>query len=245
MKQKLPLNQRLKGFSLLAFFVLVVSSLQAQTYYTMSTADYSQSFTSLAAYPTNWNGLPILTGAGPIPDPTKTTTATTTLAAVGASAGVQNNTAGGNWQFLSTGATDNTTAVAADLNLDFTSRTAGNISFDLATVFNSTGNRQGTLRLYYSLNGTTWTEIFGNNIPYVATNNVAGSAAISIALPNALTNQSTVKLRFYYHNGTSGGTATGSRPKISLDNVLVTSTAYTPPSLSYTCLLYTSDAADE
>lgn len=234
MKQKSPLNQRLKGFSLLAFFVLVVSSLQAQTYYTMSTADYSQSFTSLAAYPTNWNGLPILTGAGPIPDPTKTTTATTTLAAVGSSAGVQNNTAGGNWQFLSTGATDNTTAVAADLNLDFTSRTAGNISFDLATVFNSTGNRQGTLRLYYSLNGTTWTEIFGNNMPYVATNNVAGSAAISIALPNALTNQSSVKLRFYYHNGTSGGTATGSRPKISLDNVLVTSTAYTPPSLSYT-----------
>jgi hypothetical protein len=234
MKQKLPFIQLFKGLSLFTFFVLAVSSLQAQTYYSMSTADYSQSFTSLAAYPTNWNGLAILTGAGPIPDPTKTTTATTTLAAVGASAGVQNNTAGGNWQFLSTGSTDNTTAVAADLNLDFTSRTAGNISFDLATVFNSTGNRQGTLRLYYSLNGTTWTEIFGNNMPYVATNNVAGSAAISIALPNAMTNQSTVKLRFYYHNGTSGGTATGSRPKISLDNVLVTSTVYTPPSLSYT-----------
>jgi hypothetical protein len=234
MKQNLSLIQLFKGFVLSTFLVVLAGSLSAQTYYSMSTGDYSQSFTALAAYPTNWNGLPILTGAGPIPDPTKTTTATTTLAAVGAGGGVQNNTAGGNLLFLSTGGTDNTTAVAADLNLDFTARTAGTITFDLATVFNSTGNRQGTLHLYYSLNGTTWTEVFGNNLPYVATNNVAGSAAISIALSNAITNQSTVKFRFYYHNGSSGATATGSRPKISLDNVLVTSTAYTPPSLSYT-----------
>ncbi|MFM2316562.1 MAG: hypothetical protein RLZZ155_894, partial [Bacteroidota bacterium] len=234
MKQNLSLIQLFKGFVLSTLFVVLAGTLSAQTYYSMSSGDYSQSFTALAAYPTNWNGLPILTGAGPIPDPTKTTTATTAYTAVGASGGVQNNTANGNWMFLSTGGTDNTTAVAADLNLDFTARTAGTITFDLATVFNSTGNRQGTLRLYYSLNGTTWTEVFGNNLPYVATNNVAGSAAISIALSNAITNQSTVKLRFYYHNGSSGVTATGSRPKISLDNVLVTSTAYTPPSLSYT-----------
>ena len=234
MKQKLSLIQLLKGSVLTTIFVVLTGALSAQTYYSMSSGDYSQSFTALAAYPTNWNGLPILTGAGPIPDPTKTTTATTAFTAVGSSAGVQNSTANGNWMFLSTGGTDNTTAVAADLNLDFTARTAGTISFDLATVFNSTGNRQGTLRLYYSLNGTTWTEVFGNNLPYVATNNVAGSAAISIALSNAITNQSTVKFRFYYHNGSSGVTATGSRPKISLDNVLVTSTAYTPPSLSYT-----------
>jgi hypothetical protein len=234
MKQNLSLIQLFKGFVLSTLFVVLAGTLSAQTYYSMSSGDYSQSFTALAAYPTNWNGLPILTGAGPIPDPTKTTTATTAYTAVGASGGVQNSTANGNWMFLSTGGTDNTTAVAADLNLDFTGRTAGTITFDLATVFNSTGNRQGTLRLYYSLNGTTWTEVFGNNLPYVATNNVAGSAAISIALSNAITNQSTVKFRFYYHNGSSGVTATGSRPKISLDNVLVTSTAYTPPSLSYT-----------
>lgn len=234
MKQKLPFVQLFKGLFLSIFFFALSASMSAQTYFDMSTGDYSQTFTSLAAYPTNWNGLPILTGAGPIPDPTKTTTATTAYTAVGASAGVQNSTANGNWMFLSTGGTDNTTAVAADLNLDFTGRAAGTITFDLATVFNSTGNRQGTLRLYYSLNGTTWTEVFGNNLPYVSTNNIAGSAAISIALSNAITNQSTVKFRFYYHNGSSGPTATGSRPKISLDNVLVTSTAYTPPSLSYT-----------
>ena len=236
MKQKSHLIQLVKGFSLLAFFVMVVNSLTAQTYFDMSTADYSQTFTSWSAYPTEWNGLAVQGGTTTIPNPTKITAQSTTFVS-GPSGGVQNTTAAsGNIQFLSTGSGDNTTSTAADLNLNFTSRTAGNISFDLATVFNGTtdSNRQGTLRLYYSLNGTTWTEVFGSNLPYVATNNVAGSAIVSIALSNAITNQSTVKFRFYYHNGTSGATATGSRPKISLDNVLVTSSAYTPPSLSYT-----------
>jgi len=234
MKQKPTFIQLFKGLLLCAFFALTVNSLSAQTYYDMSTGDYSQTFTSLTGYPVNWNGL-TAQGTATIPDATRITGASTTLAASSSvSTSVQNNTAGGNFLFLGTGATDNTTSVGTDLNLNFTGRTAGNISFDLATVFNNTGNRQGTLRLYYSLNGTTWTEVFGNNLPYVATNNVAGSATISVALPNAITNQGTVKFRFYYHNGTSGTGATGSRPKISLDNVLVTSSAYTPPSLSYT-----------
>jgi hypothetical protein len=234
MKQKLSFVQLFKGLFLSMFLLTVSASMSAQTYYTMSTADYTESFTSLSGYPTNWNGL-IAQGTAAIPDATRITGASTTLAAsTSTSTSVQNNTVVGNFMFLGTGGTDNTTSVAADLNLNFTGQTAGNISCDLATVFNNTGNRQGTLRLYYSLNGTTWTEVFGNNLPYVATNNVAGSATISVALPNAITNQGTVKFRFYYHNGTSGTGATGSRPKISLDNVLVTSSAYTPPSLSYT-----------
>ena len=96
MKQKLPFVQLFKGLFLSMFFLALSASMSAQTYFDMSTGDYSQTFTSLAAYPTNWNGLAILTGTGTIPDPTKTTTATTTLAALGGSAGVQNNTAGGN-----------------------------------------------------------------------------------------------------------------------------------------------------
>lgn len=243
MKQKLALIQWFKGFSLLALFVLVVNSLQAQTYYTMSTADYSQTFTSWSAYPTEWNGLAVQGGTTTIPNPTKITAQSTTFVS-GTSGGVQNTTAAsGNIQFLSTGSfsgtgivfpfTENSSSTGADLNLDFSARTAGNISFDLASVANSSGNRQGTLRLYYSLDETNWTQIFGNNLPFVATNNTAGSAAISIALPAAITNQSTVKFRFYYHNeGPVAGS--GSRPKISLDNVLVTSSAYSPPSLSYT-----------
>ena len=216
------------------FFLALSTSMSAQTYFDMSTGNYSQSFTSLTGYPTNWNGLTILTGAGTIPDPTKTTSSTVALGAVNTSTNIQNNSATGNLLFLAAGAGDNSTAIAADLNLNFTGRSAGTISFDAATVFNSTGNRQGTLRLYYSLNGTTWTEVFGNNLPYVATNNTAGSASISVALSSAITNQGTVKLRFYCHNGAATGTVSGSRPKISLDNVAVTSTAYTPPSITYT-----------
>lgn len=57
----------------------------------------------------------------------------------------------------------------------------------------------------------------------MAQNNVAGSAAVSLQLPAALNGEGTVKLRFYYHNGPNG--VTGSRPKISIDNLLVTSVA--------------------
>ena len=39
----------------------------AQTYFDMSTGNYSNSFTSLTGYPANWNGLAILTGTGTIP----------------------------------------------------------------------------------------------------------------------------------------------------------------------------------
>ena len=96
-----------------------------------------------------------------------------------------------------------------------------NLTFDAACVFNSTGNRAGTLRVYYSSDGATWNELTGTGLPFTATNNVASSAAVSVSLPPALDNMATVKLRFYYHNGTGG--TTGSRPKISVDNVLVTS----------------------
>ena len=234
MKQKLPFVQLFKGLFFSMFFLALSASMSAQTYYDMSTGNYTQAFTSLTGYPTNWNGLAILTGAGTIPDPTKTTVTTVALGAVSTSTNIQNNTAGGNLLFLTAGATDNSAAIAADLNLNFTGRNAGTISFDAATVFNSTGNRQATLHLYYSLNGTTWTEVFGNNLPYVATNNTAGSATISVALSSAITNQATVKFRFYCHNNAATGTVSGSRPKISLDNVSVTSTVYAPPVLSYT-----------
>ena len=203
-----------------ALFLAFAATTQAQTYYDMSSGNYSQAFTSIAAYPTNFNGVAVDT-TGSIPSGTKIVTASTSLAVVSTSTGIQNNT--NNLLFLVTGGTDNTGSIACDLNLNFTGRTAGNLTADVATVNNGTGNRVGTLRVYYSLNNSTWTEITGTNLPFAATNNVAGSASLNIALPSAISGQSTVKLRFYYHNGTGG--TTGSRPKISLDNVGVSSTA--------------------
>ena len=219
------------------FFLAFSASMSAQTYFDMSTSDYSQSFTNIAAtWPTNFNTVPV-TAIGSIPSATKTTVSSTTPSTVATSTAIgQDANTSTKLVFLATGSTDNSAAIAADLNLNFTGRAAGTISFDLATVFNGTApqNRNATLRLYYSTDGTTWTEVFGNNLPYVATNLVANSASVAVDLStvSAITNQAAVKFRFYYHNGTGG--TTGSRPKISLDNVLVTSSAYTPPSLSYT-----------
>ncbi len=195
-----------------------------QTYYNMTLGNYSETFTAWSGYSTNWNGLPILS-TGSIPIATKTTVATNgALGVVSSSTAIGYDIASSTkLVFLTTGTTDLTTAVAADLNLNFSGRTAGTVSFDLAEIDNSTGNRVSTLRLYYSMDGINWTELTGTNLPFIATNNVASTANVSIALPAILSNSSTVKFRFYSHNGTGG--TTGSRPKISLDNVGVTSCA--------------------
>ena len=209
-----------------AFFA---PSALGQSYFNMSSGDYSNSFTGWTTYATNWNGLPT-NATGTIPSATRITAASINIIAPSSSGGVQSTNTSTNLQFLSTGSTANSSSTGADLNLNFSGRNAGTISFAAAQVANSSGDRIGTLQLYYSTNGTTWTEITGTSLPFTATNNVARSANISVNLPAALNDQSTVKLRFYYYNGPTAGN-TGSRPKISIDDLLVTSTALsgTPP----------------
>ena len=129
--------------------------------------------------------------------------------------------------FLSTGSPDNTTSAALDFYMDFTGLNAGTLSFDYSTINNSTGDRNGSLRVYSTTDGITFTELtfadilsFTNNVP------ISGSKT-NIALPASFNNSPTARLRFYYHNG-SGNTGTGSRPKISIDNLNVTAVATTP-----------------
>ncbi len=209
----------------LLFIVLMASASISwgQTYYSMSSGNFSETFTGWTTPATgSWSFVGIM-GTGQIPLATSTIVSSASFSS-GSSGGVQNGST--NIQFLSTGTTDNSSAVALDLNLNFSARNAGTLSYDVAEVANSTGNRVASLTVYYSLNGTSWTALTGTNIPFAATNNVTSSATISISLPSAFNNQSTVKLRFYNYNG-SGGTS-GSRPKISLDNVSVTSTSASP-----------------
>jgi Protein of unknown function (DUF1566)/Putative Ig domain len=159
----------------------------------------------------------LVNSTGTIPSATRITTSTANFV-IGSSGGVQRGI--GNIQLLSTGATDNTSSTGIDFFMDFTGVNAGTISFDAATVFNSTGNRKGSLRVYATVDNITWTEITGTNLPYVATNNVAGSASITnIALPSIFNGSASARLRFYYHIGTGG--TTGSRPKISIDNLSI------------------------
>ena len=195
--------------------------------YLMSSGNYSQNFADIANWGNNFASgtgaanysAVAINGTGTIPDGVKTTVSSATFT-TGTSGGVQKGT--GNLQFLSTGSNN---ATAVDLLLDFTGRTAGTITFDWACVFNSTGNRGGTLSVYTSTDGTTWTLLSGTSVSVV--NNVASSGTVStVQLPSSFNNNANARVRFYQYADAVG--TTGSRPKISIDNLAVTSTAVTP-----------------
>lgn len=214
-----------------AFLLILFGSFNSigQAYFDLSTGNYSETFTNWTNPSTNfWSAVP--TSSGSIPSPTSVTTSSANFT-TGTTGGIQNGS-NSNIQFLSTGTTENSSAVALDLNLNFSNRNAGNISFDATTIFNQTGNRAGSLRVFYATNGTNWSELTGINLPFTANNNVSKASSISLSLPTVLNNQPTVKLRFYLHNGGPAlPTPTGSRPKIAIDNMVVTSVS-AGPSLS-------------
>ena len=216
------------------FFATGREKSRGQTPYIMSGGTYSEDFLNISNstnWPNGFNGTDcvewssvLVNSTGTVGDGVKTSTSTATFAS-GSGGGVQRGSA--TIVLLST-STANSCAI--DLFLDFTGRNAGTISFDAATVFNSTGNRDSKLKLFYSTDGTIFTELTGTNLPYAARNNVSGSASItSIALPVAFNNSATARLRFYEHSTSTGGlpSPSGSQPKISIDNISVTSTSAT------------------
>ena len=217
------------GLGLFLVFCLICTTLvQAQTPYAMLGGNYSEDFTNIANttnWPNGFNGTDCaewssvaINATGTVGDGVRTTVGTATFSS-GSSGGVQRGTS--NIQLLSTSTAN---ACAIDLLLNFTGKNAGTLTFDAATVFNSTGNRNSILKVFYSTNGTTFTELTGTNLPYTATNNVAGSASVSVVLPAVFNNSSTARLRFYQHSTTAfvGASGSGSQAKISIDNIAVT-----------------------
>lgn len=210
------------------------------TPYVMSSGNYSETFADIA----NWqNGFTCGNGAnrwssvaanatGTIPDGKKTTVDTATFQPLTATSGVQrgglssSSNPAGTIVLLSTGTSDNTTSLAIDLHLDFTGRNAGTLSFDWASVNNSTGNRASSLRIYTSTDGTTFTELATAAVLNFVNNVLTSGSITTVALPSSFDNNATARIRFYYSNG-AGGT-TGSRPKVAIDNVAVTSTCNAP-----------------
>lgn len=158
---------------------------------------------------------------GIIPNGIRTTNATNTFAS-GTGTGVQRGS--GSLVLLATGATDNTNAIAVDLLLDFTGVNAGTIGFNWASVNNSSGDRKGSLRVYGSIDGINFTEITAAAVLNITNNAPTSGIITGIALPANFSNNPNARLRFYYYNG-MGGTS-GSRPKISIDNLVVR--GYTP-----------------
>ena len=215
-------------------FLLVVQCTVAQTPVPMAAQPgltYTENFTDIA----NWtNGfasgiganrfaaVPVL-NTGTIPAAGKTTVSTTTFSTAFA-AGVQQGTQ--NIVLLSNGTTDNTSATAFDLLLNFSGVNAGTLSFDWASVNNSTGDRKSSLRIYASIDGITFTELTSAAVLNFTNNVLTAGSVSNIPLPASFNFSSTAVLRFYYYNG-SGGT-TGFRPKISIDNINITAVATNP-----------------
>ncbi len=189
----------------------------------------------------HWDGLSAA-GTSPIPSAPVLTTQTNTFqtpstpGANVASGGVQKGTdqlpAPGTQSIvlLSTGTTNNTTSAAIDLWADFTGVNAGTLSFDYTTIQNnligSGDNRPGSLRVYGSPDrGATFSEL--TNVLNFTNNLVLSGSKTNVPLPASFNNNANTLIRFYYYNGETGGSS-GSRPKISLDNVKLTAIATTP-----------------
>ena len=236
MKTQLQFNKLLRSFFWCFAFLMLLPSLSfGQTAYNMSTGNKTwdligtwvvsgSTYTGTDAG--NWASVAII-GSG--------TSVTSGLRTTKSSATIVTSTAGGfqkpsgNIQFLSSGSTATPEAVAVDLLLDFTGRVAGTLSFDWAAIDN-TGTRPTSLRVFWSIDGTTFTEISAAQLldKESATSPFTGSIT-NIALPTAFNGSATARLRFYNHAGTTT-VGTGTRDKMQIDNIAVTSTS--APTLS-------------
>jgi hypothetical protein len=214
----------------------------ASTPFPMASGNYSENFSDMVSWPAGLGGtsttasnwVPVVVGGtGTIPNGTKITVSTATFT-TGTSGGLQTNSPIGSLTLLATGGTDNSTALAVDLLLDFTGRNAGTLGFSWAEVDNSTGSsREASLKVYTSIDNSTWTELSGAFL--TVTDLVAASGTISsLSLPASFSGSSTARIRFYVYNGGPVATGSGSRPKIAIDNVVVTSTGATgtPPTIT-------------
>ena len=234
-----------------SLFVTVLYNTTAwgQTPFPMSST-YSEDFADIANWSDNFAsgsgathfGAVTINNAGTIPDGMKTTVSTVTFTTSGGSSGVQRGSLAGNLAgtivLLATGATDNSSATAIDLCLDFSASggyLAGTLSFSWASVNNSTGNRNGSLRVYTSTDGANFTELTAAQVPNVTNNSPTSGTITAVQLPASFNNSAVARVRFYYYNGTGG--SAGSRPKISIDDISVTNDGPLPVELaSFTAL---------
>ena len=175
----------------------------------------------------NWGSVGILAPGG--------TSVTSGVRTTKSSATIVTTTSGGFQkptnviQFLSTGSTATPEAVAIDLYLNFTGRIAGTVSFDWATIDNASGTRPTSLRVFWTIDGTTFTEITGAQLLDKESGAAPTTGNISVALPTQFSGSSNARLRFYNHAGTVTGA--GNRDKMQIDNIAVTST---PAVVTYT-----------
>lgn len=199
-----------------------------QTYYDMSLGDKTWNFSDIANWTnnftsgvdaSNWSSVGIIGTGNSVTTGTRTTKSSATFVTT-TTGGIQKGAQ--SLVFLSTGSTTTPEAVAVDLLLDFTNRNAGNLSLDWTAIDNNSGTRPTSLRIFWSVDGTTFTEIVGAQI--LDQVSPAAGTISGVALPSDFNNSSTARLRFYNHAG-NNSTGSGSRDKLQIDNITVTSTS--------------------
>jgi len=221
-------NNSLKKTSLLllAVFLMGWNVSWGQTPYPMSSGNYSENFADIVNWGNNfvsgtganrWASYPTTAG-GSANDGVRTTKSSATFAS-NTAGGIQKGTE--NLVFLSTGSSPTSQAVAINLLLDFTGRNAGTLSFDWVAIDNGSGTRPTSLRVFWSTDNSTFTEITAAQV--IDIQSVNFGSITTVALPANFNNSASARLRFYNHAGTSTGS--GNRDKISLDNLSITSTS--------------------
>ncbi|MCC9167880.1 T9SS type A sorting domain-containing protein [Pontibacter harenae] len=211
----------------LALLLLLPLLAAAQTPYRLSDGTYTESFAGIADWAADF-----ASGEGAAPfspaAPSPTLPSQNRVFSTGTSGGVQKGS--GSIVLLATGSTDGQNAAAFDLALDFTGTEAGTLSLDWAAVSNSTGNRRATFSIQANTGGDGAFEEVPGSAVTIANNPAApmAGALTQLALPASLSGRADARLRFFLvtSEGTeTGDRASGSRPKISLDNLQVTATA--------------------
>jgi hypothetical protein len=218
--QKLADGLKLIFVSCSIFLGLVGNS---QTYFPLSGGNYSEAFANISSWTNNYANASLGSQYwGVAATGTNSTVNTSTVFSSSTTGGVQIGT--NNMVLLAT----STNFAATDLYVDFTGRKVGTLSFDWAKIINSVNAtpKLGALKIQYSTTGKTgtFTDLSGTGLPISCDNgSTAQSGTISsIALPVSL-NNSQVIFRFYV--GTSDNSGSGNRPKISIDNIAITSSA--------------------
>jgi autotransporter-associated beta strand protein len=230
-KNQTSIRSRLNILKFLSAFALVLvlgmGNVWGQTYYNMSSGNKTWDFADMANWTNNfasgtdalnWSSVGTIGSGTSVTTGTRTTKSSATFV-TSSTGGLQKGTQA--MVFLSTGSTTTPEAVAVDLLLNFSGRTAGTLSFDWTALDNSSGTRPTSLRVFWTIDGTTFTEITGAQVLDKVSS--SSGSITSVALPTQFNNSSSAVLRFYNHAGTITGS--GTRDKMQIDNVAVTSTA--------------------